>query len=176
MTLQSSFDSRNTGTVFWWLLTLAWAVQIFFLSTSGFSSYRTESLLLQVLASCQVYISPETLDLIHITMRKLSHGMLFAVLSLLVYRALGGQWLSWRTSTARRAIAAAALYGMADEFHQLFVPDRGASLFDCGVDTAGAALAMLLLYAFSALRRKRGVRMGGNAEIEPVLRPSPERY
>ena len=38
----------------------------------------------------------------------------------------------------------AALYGATDEFHQMFVPGRSASLEDWLKDIAGAALAVLL--------------------------------
>jgi len=38
------------------------------------------------------------------------------------------------------AILLAGLYGATDEFHQLFVAGRGASLMDVMIDTVGAAL------------------------------------
>jgi VanZ family protein len=35
---------------------------------------------------------------------------------------------------------------LTDEYHQSFVPGRTASLVDSGIDTAGALLALVLLY------------------------------
>jgi VanZ family protein len=39
------------------------------------------------------------------------------------------------------------LYGISDEIHQLFVPFRSSSCLDILADTAGAAIAVLLLQA-----------------------------
>jgi VanZ family protein len=40
----------------------------------------------------------------------------------------------------------AGLYSLTDEFHQRFVPGRGPSIVDCGFDTIGAMLGMLIVY------------------------------
>jgi VanZ family protein len=40
---------------------------------------------------------------------------------------------------------ASGSYSLTDEFHQLFVPGRHASLFDCLIDTMGALMGLLLL-------------------------------
>ncbi len=42
--------------------------------------------------------------------------------------------------------AIAAGYSLTDELHQWFVPGRGASLLDCGIDTSGAGIGMLVIY------------------------------
>ena len=39
------------------------------------------------------------------------------------------------------AFFVAAVYSLTDEWHQTFVPSRTASLFDCGFDSVGAAIA-----------------------------------
>lgn len=48
------------------------------------------------------------------------------------------------------AFAIAALYGISDEIHQMFVPGRDASVFDWFADICGAWLG-----AFAYLRSKR---------------------
>ena len=60
----------------------------------------------------------------------------------------------WSLSTARigskniykliLAIGITSLYGMSDEFHQYFTPNRSAEIFDWLADTAGAVTAGLL--------------------------------
>jgi VanZ family protein len=45
------------------------------------------------------------------------------------------------------ALVVAGLFSLADEYHQSFVPGRTASLVDSGIDTTGALLGMVLLYA-----------------------------
>ena len=49
-------------------------------------------------------------------------------------------------AAAFAALIVAGLYSLGDEYHQSFVPGRGASLVDCGIDTAGALIGLVLLY------------------------------
>jgi len=70
-----------------------------------------------------------------------SYAMLM-VLSVIALRS-GGQ-LSLRRSYLV-AFLLVALYGLSDEFHQMFVPGRLASLEDWIVDLLGAGLAWLIL-------------------------------
>ena len=63
----------------------------------------------------------------------------------------GGQDFSWRGRKALAALAIAAIYSLSDEFHQLFVPGRGSSIVDCGIDSAGATAGMLLVYVRARL-------------------------
>ena len=53
------------------------------------------------------------------------------------------------------AIACASLYGVSDEVHQLFVPERMCDPVDWMVDTAGSALGSGITYA---VLRKRDAR------------------
>jgi VanZ family protein len=74
----------------------------------------------------------------------------YGVLGFLVYRSFGSQIrVYWQPQQALWSVLAASAYSLTDEFHQLFAQGRGASLFDCGIDTVGAAIAMLLVYAYS---------------------------
>jgi VanZ family protein len=131
----------------WLALTVAWAVQISALSSSSFSSCRTESLLVSLVGALGLPIAPEVLDAVHLAARKLSHALLYAALTLLMYRTAAGSWVRWRAPIAAGCVAVAALYGLADEFHQFFTPDRGASVLDWGIDATGAVSAMALVYA-----------------------------
>ena len=131
--------------VVWWLITLAWATQIFYLSTAPFSSSRSESLLAEMLASFHLSVSPYTLGIVNSLLRKLAHLIQYSIFCLLLYRCLGG-WNRWRPLLAGWCVLAAAIYSLTDEFHQMLVPGRGSSLIDCGIDTIGAALAMLLVF------------------------------
>jgi VanZ family protein len=46
------------------------------------------------------------------------------------------------------------LYGLLDEFHQYFVPNRTSDLYDWFADSAGALLAFLLLILYLSKTRK----------------------
>jgi len=78
---------------------------------------------------------------------KIAHSAEYGLLAALV--AVG---IRRSNESARRAIqfgapwAAAAGYGITDEFHQWFVPGRSCSFFDWLADAAGAGLALWLLY------------------------------
>ncbi len=151
----------NRARVAWLLITLAWALQMTALSTSGFNSCRTRSLLVQLLTAWHIQLAPHTIGILHTLLRKLAHLTTYAVLTLLLYRTVTGRWLAWRPSIAWRCVAGASLFALIDEFHQLFVPERGASLLDCGIDTTGAVLAMLLLYGRWRLARESGKPLTG---------------
>lgn len=78
---------------------------------------------------------------VDLLMKKGGHFLGYSLLSLTYVWALGKQtgknrFLAWLLAT---------LYGATDEFHQSFVPGRGAWIVDVGIDSAGAALAMLVV-------------------------------
>ena len=57
----------------------------------------------------------------------------------------------WRPRQASWCVVVASAYSLTDELHQVFSPGRHASLIDCGIDTTGAAIAMVLVYGCSRL-------------------------
>ena len=146
--------SRTQGwpPIVWWLTTLAWAGTIFFFSTGTYGGSFTGWLLQEVLEFFHIVVSAGTFRLVHEILRKLAHLSEYAIFCMLLYGSFtGGQDFSWRGRKALAAVAIAAIYSLSDEFHQLFVPGRGASLVDCGIDAAGAAVGMLLVYTRARL-------------------------
>ena len=74
----------------------------------------------------------------------MTHGAGYAVLSVLVCRALAGGLAQPVTArVAVLAVAIATLYGVTDELHQAFVPGRTADAWDVLKDMAGATAAAL---------------------------------
>jgi VanZ family protein len=72
----------------------------------------------------------------------LGHISVFAVLSVLIWWALGLSPLP----LGRRAtlsVLLSMLYGLSDEWHQSFVPGRTPDILDIVADTFGATMAML---------------------------------
>lgn len=71
-------------------------------------------------------------------LRKIAHVTEYAVLFLLMRRAIAG---SFPGATDSRVSFAAFLlslvYASSDEIHQAFVPTRGPSVIDVGIDTLG---------------------------------------
>lgn len=107
-----------------WFPVAAWAALIFGLS--GVPSLQTG------------------LGFMDFVLRKIAHAVEFAILSLLLVRALARTWPDWpRSRWLAVAAVAAILYAMSDEFHQAFVPGRGPSIVDVMIDTGGVALALI---------------------------------
>jgi VanZ family protein len=71
-------------------------------------------------------------------LRKCAHVTEYAILALLLYRALGRELPAFLIGFA---------YAISDELHQEFVRGRHASPFDVSMDAAGLALGLLLLHA-----------------------------
>jgi VanZ family protein len=76
---------------------------------------------------------------------KVIHATEYGIFAALLLRATGSPWIS---------LLIAALYGVSDEVHQLFVPGRDSSVFDALADTFGAGLVCLVWYVRQ--RRLRG--------------------
>ena len=82
-----------------------------------------------------------TWDLI---LRKGAHMTEYAVLALLLVRALGRE---------APALALGVIYAASDELHQAFVRGRHASPIDVAIDTVGLLIGLLVW-------RRRGDRLG----------------
>ena len=131
-------------------LTSAWAAQIFWLSTEGFGSEHSKSMLQGLLNLLHINVSSEILEVLNSILRKLAHVVEYAILSILLYFLFwSGNRFIWRIRSAYWCIVGASAYALTDEFHQLFVHGRGASLFDCCIDATGAAVGMLVVYLCS---------------------------
>jgi VanZ family protein len=84
--------------------------------------------------------------------RHLAHVAVYAVLAVLLVHGLGALG---RPLTARTALVVAALaigYGITDELHQAFVPDRTANPVDVGYDALGAAIGIGAAWAWGRVR------------------------
>jgi VanZ family protein len=80
------------------------------------------------------------------------HAGLYAGFTLVILRALTGARLRRVTLlSACVAIVLAVLYGVSDEFHQSFVPNRTADIADVAADATGAAAAASLTWLLARL-------------------------
>ncbi len=148
---------------------MAWAALIFHLSSALFSRSFTAWLLFQTLSFLHLSVSPGTFDLLHFLVRKLAHLTEYAIFSQLLYASfLGTDEFEWRPGTALWSILIAAAYSLSDEFHQLFEPGRTGSIIDSGIDTVGAVLGMLAIYAATRFRQASNRRTAaevGNSKL-----------
>ncbi len=121
---------------------LAWMLLIFSASTDLGSAAQTSRFIVPFLHWLNPHISLEAILLVQFLVRKAGHVTEYAILALLLLRALRRQrrivWLH-----AIGAWSAAAMYAASDEWHQSFVSSRTASPRDVLLDCAGAAVGIL---------------------------------
>ena len=82
------------------------------------------------------------------------HEAAYFGLTLLLIRALArGRWSGVTMATLASAWMIAVAYGVTDEWHQSFVPNRFAELRDLGSDAIGAFVATVVAGAWGIIRR-----------------------
>ena len=84
---------------------------------------------------------------------KALHTIEYAGLGILVARALLGEGLPAATAVSM-AIAVVALYAASDEWHQLYVPSRDASVVDWTADVVGGLAGSTVYAIMSRLERR----------------------
>lgn len=120
---------------------------ISFLSTDSFAGSRTDAILRPLIRWVAPTASEEAVALIHAAVRKVAHVTEYAVLGLLVFRALDAPARP-RVQTVAWSLAVSAAYAGLDELHQTWVPSRTGAVLDVVIDASGAALGV----AFRAWR------------------------
>ena len=152
----------------YWLPVLAWMTLIF-TGSSDAKSYEHSSLFVELLLHWLFpHMAQAQVEEIHLLIRKCAHLTEYAVLALLLWRAIrqtdgknlrplvapersGGVW-NWRE--ARLALLIVMFYAAADEFHQSFVPSRTSLVSDVLIDTSGGAAGLLALWILGRLRKR----------------------
>lgn len=129
-------DKKWCVFLFYWFPVLAYMVLIFFLSSrSNFP------------------IAPPKIPYFD----KICHSVEFAILGYLLIRAFSHQDSPWLQRNALLlAVGVAILFGLSDEFHQLFVPLRQADVFDLVADSLGAVMGVwVALYVHWNHKRRK---------------------
>jgi len=126
-----------------WLPVVVWAGFISWFSGDAFSARSTHNYIDPVLRLLFGDLSPEGFRLAHAVVRKSAHFVEYAVLALLLVRAMAVPRAPVAGAVVLRTIVYCALYAGADELHQYFVPSRGGSALDIALDTLGATAGAL---------------------------------
>lgn len=136
-----------------WLLVAAWACFIFFMSSNTgdelneglgfFSAVYTQ------LKALSAQLFGADVDLAS----PIGHFLEYTVFGVLLTNALRCHMPLSRA--AALAVACGSLYGVTDEFHQLFVADRMCDPLDWLVDTAGSLVGALAARAVLKRRRRQ---------------------
>jgi len=172
--------SRVRSFLIYWLPPLAWMVLIFSGSGDARSYQHSAGLVEPFLRWLFPHMSQAHIESLHYLIRKCAHLTEYAVLALLLWRALrnsaalrprpvaaksdrpGEDGLvapkrserGWDWTEARMAVLIVMLYAATDEFHQMFVPTREAAVHDVLIDTVGGLVGIILLWMFGQWRKR----------------------
>ena len=134
----------------YWLPVLLWMMLIFFASADSQSYQHSSTLFEPLIRWLFPQMTAEQVERIHHGFRKCAHLTEYAILALLLWRALRKPQRKilqpWRWDQAGCALAMVFLFAATDEIHQIFVPTRTPLVSDVLIDTSGGAIALLLLW------------------------------
>jgi VanZ family protein len=141
----------------YWLPVLLWMGLVFSASNDAKSFARSSRILAPLLHWLFPHLPADTVNFIVLIARKGAHLTEYAVLALLLWRALRQPVKNdprpWNWREARLVLLSVALYAASDEFHQLFVASRDAAVHDVFIDTAGGAAGLIALWSFGRWRK-----------------------
>jgi VanZ family protein len=143
--LISGFDRSMKSFLKYWLPLVVWLVVIFVGSTNLMSAEHTSRFIVPFLLWLKP-MSPQTIWVILVFMRKCAHVTEYAILALLLWRALRSlPAVSMKMSMSfGAALLGCTVFAAMDEFHQSFVKSRTPSVHDVLLDVAGALLGLLI--------------------------------
>jgi VanZ family protein len=144
----------------YWLPLLIWLGVIFVGSTSVMSAENTSRYVVPFLLWLKPGMSPRTIWVILVIARKCAHVTEYAVLALLLWRALRSIPVL-RTKTFLlfgTVLLGCAAFAASDEFHQTFIKSRTPSVRDVFLDVAGAFVGLLIGAGFTHRDPKKSQR------------------
>ena len=135
----------------YWLPLLIWLGVIFVGSTNLMSTEHTSRYMVPFLLWLKPGMSPKTIWIILVIVRKSAHVTEYAILALLLLRALRSvPDLRNKTPILFGAVLlGCAVFAASDEFHQTFVKSRTPSIHDVFLDVAGALIGLLIGTSFT---------------------------
>jgi len=136
---------------------------IFLGSTDMLSAEHTSRFLVPFLRWINPQISFATLNAIQLGIRKLGHLTEYAILAMLLWRALrsGTRWQVKMSILFLVAALASAIFAASDEFHQSFVPSRTASPTDVMIDICGTLIGLSICWMFAKRRNSAKINQEG---------------
>lgn len=130
--------------MFWLVVTVFWCLAIYYFTAQpAFNDEHTLRFFYSIgLPEAMIRITD-------FVVRKLAHVALFFTLAFLALQVVR----HWRRQYLA-AWAFAAVYGMTDEWHQLYVPGRSGKVGDVLIDAAGAVICIAIVYLWDKRRQK----------------------
>jgi VanZ family protein len=123
---------------------------IFFFSTDHFSSNQTSRFIGPLLRWFLPDITNESVLIVQLSVRKTAHLLEYAILVILVWRALAVSTQQGKNPGDLRlsivALGVAVAYACLDEWHQSWTANRFGSPVDVGIDSLGACLGLGMIW------------------------------
>jgi VanZ family protein len=146
------------GFLKFWLPVLVWMAVIFTASADSKSYQHSSRLIEPLLRWLFPHMPGQEVQAIHHIFRKCCHLAEYALLGLLVFRALSHSHTAlspWSWPRVGGTLLIVFLYASSDEFHQRFVPTRTPLFSDVCIDTFGGALGLLAAWVCHRCRAPR---------------------
>lgn len=140
-----------------WLPVLLWTSVIFTASSDMDSSRHSSTLFEPLLRWLFPHMPQPRVEHVHYVFRKVCHLTEYAILALLVWRALHqskNNLPTWSWPKVGGTLLIVFLYSSSDEIHQSFVPTRTGQFSDVLIDTMGAAIGLLALWLFKLYQKR----------------------
>ena len=140
----------------YWLPVVAWMALIFSASSDTKSAQRSSRILEPLIRWLFPDLHPDQVWLLVLFFRKCAHLTVYAVLAILLWRAMrtiSTQVTGWSWRVARNAWLMLVAYAITDEVHQAFVPNRQGSPWDVLIDSIGGAAGLLALWGLGRWRK-----------------------
>lgn len=122
-----------------WIAVVLWMSLLFYFShqPATTSSELSTGITKSIIKVVEKVMPSATFDLRRLNhiVRKHAHFIIYFVLGVFVLHALG-------SASIGIALLICVIYAMSDEFHQLFIPGRGAQIKDVLIDSAGASVGI----------------------------------
>jgi VanZ family protein len=149
----------------YWFPVGLWLVVVGLTSSSSAAGSRTLALLHWLVATFHLPLSYAQLLEIHFLIRKTGHFCNYAILSVLMFRAVrDGTRVAWRAAWMGLALLGTFLVATADEIHQYYTPGREGTWHDVALDMTGAIVAQVIVLLWA--RRARNSSAGTDALVE----------
>jgi len=141
----------------YWLPLLIWLGLIFAGSTDVMSAEHTSRYIVPFLLWLKPGMSPMAIWTTLVVARKCAHVTEYALLALLLWRALRNiPVLRAKTLMVFAAVlVGCAVFAASDEFHQTFVKSRTPSVRDVLLDVGGALVGLLIGASFARRHPKK---------------------
>lgn len=141
-----------------WLPVVVWMALIYGASTNAGSSQQTSRIIDPFLRWLFPSMSAEGRAWGVVIIRKAAHLTEYAVLAMLLLRALRQQpeppVAGWRWHLAGAAVLGGLALSLSDELFQTFWSERSGSLWDAALDTLGASAGAAFFWLVGRIRRR----------------------